>query len=220
MAAGFTWNMMYREFVAICQKQRVGTVIPSQFAILWNQAQEEEVANMLKVMEVNKDIYDSLMPLKRIASNQVFTVTTNTFGLRVATFTPANPVRRILKLSVRLNGSGYPVKCVLIKSNESTDILNGVFSRPSQHQCYYSKDNNANDTVTVYVPTATTTVNGYLEYYVEPPLVATATVTSTTLESVFNKEVCSKIIQIAARMYIERVQDARYPTYNNEIKQS
>ena len=84
---------------------------------------------------------------------------------------------------------------------------------------------NTTDKVKIYVPYLTTYTTAYpkciLEYYASPAIVAVADVTvdDNTKVSVFNKETCTMIINAAVRMYLENVQDARYSTYNNELKQ-
>lgn len=219
MAVGFPYNMMYREAIAICQKHRVGTIVPEQFYILWNQAQEKIVAQKIQVMEVNKKAYDDLLPLKEQFKNVPFTLASDGYAYRIASYEFDVPYRRILKVSVKLSADTAPVKCVLLKANEATDILNGVYSAPTIHQCYYSIELDGTTFIRVYVPTATTVVTGHIEYYVEPTLVTATDVVDTALESVFNKEMCDEIIRMAALMYIERVQDPRYQTYINSQQQ-
>lgn len=229
MATGFPFNMMYREAVAICQKHRVGTIVPEQFYILWNQAQEKIVAQKIQVMEVNKKAYDDLLPLKRAIKNISFTIANDGYSYLIGRYTIPTEYRRILKLSVKLSPTGIPVKTILIKANEATDILNGVYSAPSAHQIYYSIDYvpysvgppvvPASRTINIYVPIGTTSATGHIEYYVDPTLVTATDVVDTTLESVFNKEMCDEIIRMTALMYIERVQDPRYQTYINSQQQ-
>ena len=224
---------MYKDFLALVRKSRVGTVSPIEFTTFYNLATEEVISQMLEVMDLNKKFMNALLPL-RVVSNQLPITMDTTISTRYKSGTVDLPaahrrmsrVVTIISTTVGAVNTVNEAKTNLIKSNEVSSIVDGIYSKPTTKNCYYHMERkNTTDKVKIYVPYLTTYTKEYpkciLEYYASPAIVAVADVTvdDNTKVSVFNKETCTMIINSAARMYLENVQDARYQTYNNELKQ-
>ena len=212
-----TFKSLYKDFLSEVQKHRVGSIVPSEFAILFNQAQEEVVTNKLAAIELNKKITDDLIPL---ISSVKGSSMTEFVGDLMKCFTFERPVtcRRISKITITLNSTNN-AKCILLKGNMETEMLNSVYGKPSIRQTYYKFDNINNKVVIkVYVPILTTSVKIYLDYYSNPEPVTEQIVISDTVECKFSKEMCTEIINVAARMCLERNQDARNQTFNADLK--
>jgi hypothetical protein len=214
---------MYKDFLTIVRKSRVGTVEPKEFTSFINLAQEEAISTRLQVMDLNKKFMDDLLPLRKTATAVAVTLETAT-STRYRTGLALTPTdcRRIARVVVNIS-STIEVKTNLIKSNEISSIVDGVFSKPTTKNCYYHLDRVTTvDHVRLFVPIMTYASlypKCKLEYYTTPTAITEVNVVSSSETCVFNKEVCTDIVNIAARMYLESVQDARYQTFNNELKQ-
>ena len=205
---------MAKDFLAIVRKSRVGTVQPYDMAVILNQATEAVVTDKLKVIEIDKKSYNDLLPLR----------TTTTIDATVADagdlfpnkmFVVPSDFRRDIRLTAKF-GTNAPTKTILIKSNEATDILNGVFSRPTIHQTYYMYFLNGNiPSIKIYTGSITDDVRAQFEYYRNPVIITENMIVEGSTLSEFNNEVSMEIIEKAALMYLERVQDARVNTFNN-----
>jgi len=212
-----TFKTIYKDFLAIVGKHRVGTVLPAEFALVFNQAQEEVITNKLAVIELNKKVTDDLIPLIKSVKGTVMTLSTDTQYLCYQFERPAE-CRRVKRIAILLNGS-WNAKCSLLKSVEETDVLSGVYSRPNQKQVYYKFDIISEKTyIVVYVPPLMTSVKIYLDYYSHPTRVDETMVIKDDLSCVFGNEVTVEIINAAARMYLERSQDVRNQTFNADLK--
>lgn len=221
---------MYKDFLALVRKSKVGTVSPVEFTTFYNLATEEVISQMLEVMDLNKKFMDALLPL-RVVSDQFSLSMDTTIGSRYKSGTVALPtahrrmsrVVTIISTTVGAVNTVNEAKTNLIKSNEVSSIVDGIYSKPTIKNCYYHMEKITTDKVKIYVPYLTNFTATYpkciLEYYTSPAVIAVADVTvdDNTKISVFNKETCTMIINAAVRMYLENVQDARYQTYNNEL---
>ena len=219
---------MYKDFLALVRKSRVGTVSPIEFTTFYNLATEEVISQMLEVMDLNKKFMNNLLPLRN-TSAQLDIALDSALSTRYRTGVCTTPTdcRRIARITVIIS-STVIAKTNLIKSNEVSEIVDGIFSKPTTKNCYYHLERVSNtDKLRLFVPNMIygSTPIAYpkciVEYYSSPAIIAVADVTvdDNTKVSVFNKETCTMIINSAARMYLENVQDARYQTYNNELKQ-
>jgi len=219
---------MYKDFLALVRKSRVGTVSPIEFTTFYNLATEEVISQMLEVMDLNKKFMNNLLPLRNTSAQLDITLDSAlSTRYRTGVCETPNDCRRIARVTVIIS-STVIAKTNLIKSNEVSEIVDGIFSKPTSKNCYYHLERISNtDKVRLFVPnmnygsTPITYPKCILEYYSSPAIVAVADVTldESTKVSVFNKETCTMIINTAVRMYLENVQDARYSTYNNELKQ-
>jgi hypothetical protein len=215
---------MYKDFLSLVRKSRVGTVSPTEFTSFLNLAQEEVISQMLQVLDLNQKFMSGLLPLKVVSNQLSLTAYTSTStryrSYRIDTF--PSDCRRISRV-VSILSANTETKTNLIKSNEVSIIVNGVYSKPTATTCYYHLERyNGTDNIKLYVPGAQLVfANTYpkciLEYYISPAIIAIADVTDSTKVIVFNREVCTDIVNTAVRMYLENVQDARYQTYINEL---
>lgn len=212
---GLPFNILYREFLAEVGKHRVGTILPSDFAILFNQAQEEVVTNKLAAIEINKKAVEDLLPLDH-KSSFVMSVNDTELTKCFSVERPLN-VRRIKNIRLLLDDL-HNSRCVFLASNLKSDKLNGVYSKPTVRNCYYDFKNESDKVmINVYVPQITTSCELYLDYYKEPIRQDAQSVVSDSL-CLFNNEMCIEIINVAARMCIERKQDARFQTFSLDLK--
>lgn len=210
---------MYKDFLSIVRKSRIGTVIPEEFARVLNQAMEEIITNKLSTMEISKKIYDDLSPLRKNVKNQIMTLDqADNFTAVSAIINTTVGYRRIASVSVNLSSTIKNVKCHFITSNEKTEILTGYYSKPSKFKCYYAPYvSGPSQKLKIYVPsTMTIGVTSNYDIYVDPALVTQQNVI-TESKSIFGKEICNEFVNAAARMYIERVQDARFQTFNHDL---
>lgn len=211
---------MYKDFLSLVRKARVGTVSPEEFTRTLNLAIEEAVNNKLSAMEVNKKVYDELSPLKdsiesagslRLIGNKDFKYILHSFDYR-----------RIVAVRIDLSSTIRNVKCHILPSIEKSEVLSGYYSKPSNKKCYYEPVTlGGMQSIKIYVPQSVENVNNmtvYVELYEEPDEVPIADVTNNTKYSQFNKEMSSYIVNIAARMYIESVADPRYQSFLNELQ--
>jgi len=224
--AAIEYINLYKDFLSLVRKSRVGTVIPNEFALFFNLAQEEVISQMLSVMDLNKKFMNNLLPLRKVSNNLDITMD-SAISTRYLTGVANTPIdcRTISRVIVRVSPTDI-AKVNLIKSNELSSVVDGVFSKPTKKNCYYHLDRIENtDKIRLFV--ANGSVQTYLtvqypkcivEYYTTP-IVVTETDVVGSSTCMFNKEVCTEIINTAVRMYLENVQDARYSTYNNELKQ-
>lgn len=205
---------MAKDFLAIVRKGRVGTVQPYDMAVILNQATEAVVTEKLKVIEIDKKSYNDLLPL-RVTSTITATVSDPGDLFSNKTFTVPSDFRRDIRLTAKF-GENAPTKTILIKSNEATDILNGVFSRPDIHQTYYMYFLMGNvPSIKIYTGNITDSLKAQFEYYKNPTVITESMIIEGSILSEFNNEVSMEIIEKAALMYLERVQDARVSTFNN-----
>ena len=215
---------MAKDFLAIVRKSRVGTVQPYDMAVILNQATEAVVTDKLKVIEIDKKSYNDLLPLRTTTIIEVTTIKATTIDATTSDagdlfpnkmFAVPSNFRRDIRLTAKF-GTNAPTKTILIKSNEATDILNGVFSRPTIHQTYYMYFLNGNTpSIKIYTGSITDDVKAQFEYYRNPVIITENMIVEGSTLSEFNNEVSMEIIEKAALMYLERVQDARVNTFNN-----
>lgn len=217
---------MYKDFLALVRKSRVGTVSPIEFTTFYNLATEEVISQMLEVMDLNKKFMNNLLPLRN-TSGQLDITLDSALSTRYRTGVCTTPTdcRRIARITVIIS-STIIAKTNLIKSNEVSEIVDGIFSKPTSKNCYYHLERaSTTDKVRLFVPnmiygsSPISYPKCILEYYITPTVVTEANVISSSETCMFNKETCTMIINAAVRMYLENVQDARYQTYNNELKQ-
>lgn len=211
-----------KDFLGIVRKGRVGTVLPYEMATILNQATEEVVANKFKAIEVDKKAFNDLLPLKAVdkkvidVSSDATKDTDDLFPNRYISLPEG--FRRDIRLVVQFVGETSPTKLILLRSNETTDILNGVFSRPDRHQIYYTFFNKSSvAAIKLYTGEVAGNINYFLEYYKQPALITEASIVGTNITSEFGNEMVKEIVEMAALMYLERVQDARVQTFSNEI---
>ena len=205
---------MAKDFLAIVRKSRVGTVQPYDMAVILNQATEAVVTDKLKVIEIDKKSYNDLLPLRTTTTIDATTSDAGDLFPNKMFAVPSN-FRRDIRLTTKF-GTNAPTKTILIKSNEATDILNGVFSRPGIHQTYYMYYLNGNiPSIKIYTGSITDDVKAQFEYYKNPIVITENMIVEGSTLSEFNNEVSMEIIEKAALMYLERVQDARVNTFNN-----
>lgn len=205
---------MAKDFLAIVRKSRVGTVQPYDMAVILNQATEAVVTDKLKVIEIDKKSYNDLLPLRTTTTIDATVADAGDLFPNKMFAVPSN-FRRDIRLTTKF-GTNAPTKTILIKSNEATDILNGVFSRPGIHQTYYMYYLNGNiPSIKIYTGSITDSVKAQFEYYKNPAVITENMIVGGSTLSEFNNEVSMEIIEKAALMYLERVQDARVNTFNN-----
>lgn len=214
--ANKTLIQIAQDFLAIVRKSRVGTVLPYEMAAILNQATEVVVANKFKSIESDKKAFNDLLPLKDLVKATMTATDTNDLFPNKTVALP-DGFRRDIRLVVQF-GSADPTKMILIRSNETTDILNGVFSRPDIYQTYYTFYNASTvASLKVYIGTITTALTYVLEYYKQPTLISATDITAGSVLSQFGSEMNQEIVEMAALMYLERVQDARVQSFSNEI---
>lgn len=217
---------MYKDFLTIVRKSRVGTVLPLEFSIFLNLATEETISNKIDGFELNKKFSIQLLPITVGPKLLVGTLSNESTSTRYKKYSFLLPedCRLVAKLSAEISGL-KEAKCNPLSSNEMTTVLNGVFSKPTTSNCYYSLSQEIIESkpiksVVVYVPNIDIG-DGYpkfrMNYVVNPPVISEMDVTNSS-ESIFDKETCTEIITAASRMYLEGVQDSRYSTFNNELK--
>lgn len=205
---------IYKEFLVQVGKHRVGTVIPSEFAILLNQGIEEVVTNKMAMMDINKKTIDDLIPLIVSIKGEPMIKYADQYPCYV--FGLASNYRRMKRVSVLLDNK-WNVKSNILKSNQETDILGGVFSRPNTtaNNTYYKMERiDGENFVKVFVPTLTHSCKLYCDFYRHPAMVDQADVIDADKDFEFGKEMATEIILAAARMCIERNQDPRYQTFS------
>lgn len=213
---------LYKDFLTIVRKSRVGTVLPLEFSQYFNLGQEEVISQKLQVLDLNKKFMDDLLPLRKSTSDlDVSLESTKSTRYKSGLVSIPNDCRRISRV-ITIITSSSEAKTNLIKSNEISSVVDVVFGKPTTRNCYYhlERDNNL-DKVRLYLPYivyASSFPKCRLEYYTTPTVVTDLNVVSSSDLCVFNKEVCTEIINAASRMYLEGVQDARYQTFNNELK--
>ena len=214
---GRQYVQLYKEFISNVGKHKVGTVIPEEFATLFNLALEEVYTNKLSGMEVNKKITDDLNIFNDSIKNVNMTLDASDL-YRCFTVSRPSACKRIKKITVVLD-SKYNARCVQIKAQNKEIILSSVLDRPTVKKCYYELTMNGTiEIIRVYVPIITNTVKAYVDFYKEQTLVTETDVTSTNVLP-YSNEMCTEIINVASRMCIERNQDGRYQTFGNELKQ-
>lgn len=214
---GRQYKQLYKEFLSNVGKHRVGTVIPDEFALIFNVSVEEVLTNKLSVMGVNKKITDDLQSLTS-SSNNVSMTLDNTELYRCFTVARPTGCRRIKSLRVVLDDK-YNSRCVYLEPHRKNIVLESVFDKPTIKRCYYEEIVQSNNLyIRVFVPTITQTAKMYCDFYKEPTLVSASDVISTN-ECPYSNEMCTDIINVASRMCIERNQDGRYQTFVNELRQ-
>jgi hypothetical protein len=240
-----TYRELYKEFLVGVRKNKVGTIPPAEFATLYNQAVEEVVTKKLAIMELNKKVTNDLLPLfnKEISLFDQYAgfygVDTNPVNYDILTYQilSANFIRREVSVSLvylrSIDEDAYDkeVRCSKISENESVDLLNDVYYKPSMLKAYYKLD--------VTHPSGESSLQNFcffvkkgsykpsmlklrLTYYMQPRIAKAIgnedNVTSSD-EVQFGREMSTEIIDTAIRMCIERNQDARVETYQNELNQ-
>jgi hypothetical protein len=68
---------MYKDFLTLVKKARVGTVVPEEFTRVLNLAIEEVVNTRLSTLEMSKKVYDDLSPLRKTLKSQAMTIDAN-----------------------------------------------------------------------------------------------------------------------------------------------
>ena len=71
--------------------------------------------------------------------------------------------------------------------------------------------------IVVFSPKSISSLRVTIEYYVNPTRITESLSVSTT-ESIWSIEMITEIVNVAARMYLEKVADQRVQTYNSELK--
>lgn len=216
---------MYKDFLTLVKKSRVGTVIPEEFVRLLNLAIEEVVSQRVAVLELNKKVTDDLLPLK-VSQKDLILVNdgTDPFGgyITSASIGISGSYRRIAAVRVDLVKSGLPatkknVKCYFLSSFEASEVLDGYYSRPSLLKCYYTPVLSSNQhKIRVYIPAGYVASKCSCDLYVNPTLVLLSDVTNLSNQCQFNVEVSNAIVNVAARMCIESNADSRYQSFMNE----
>lgn len=226
---------MYKDFLSLVKKSRVGTIIPEEYVRVLNLAVEEAVATRLGVVEMTKKIHDDLSPLKKIVKDQGVSIHNNdSFPAVLCTL---DNYRRVASLNINLSNDIKNVKCHLLSSIEKTDVLSGYYSKPSRHKCYYTPyvdtvGEESTQKIIIYIPSDYTNneninnVKVNVVMYEEPVVYKTTDVfLNNIVVSVkkfqFGYEMASAVVNIAARIYIEGNADPRYQSFMNEqqIKQ-
>lgn len=208
---------IYKDFLAEVGKHRVGTVIPSEFVILINQGIEEVVSNKMAMMDINKKTIDDLLPLVASIKGAPMLVERDQYPCWV--YQLASNCRRIKRVSVTLNNN-WNSKCNPIVSNEESELLDGVFSRPNAtiRNTYYKMEQiDGEKSIKVFTPPAMTSCKLYCDFYRHPTMLDEEDVISNK-EFEFGKEMATEIILAAARMCIERNQDVRYQSFSIDKK--
>jgi len=217
---------MYKDFLSLVRKSRVGTVTPTEFTSFLNLATEEVISQMLDVMDLNQKFQNGLLPLRKTyeltSLTSIASTSSRYTNYKVDTFpTDCRTISRV----VSVLSANVETKTNLVKSNEVSIIVNSVFGKPTVNNCYYHMEFISSlPNIKLYLPVMTyvsTFPKCIIEYYTTPPTIAVGDVTvdDNTKVSVFNKDICTDIVNTTARMYLENVQDARYQTFNNELKQ-
>lgn len=215
-------NEIAKDFLGIVRKNRVGTVLPYEMATILNQATEQVIGDKFKAIEFDKKAFSDLLPLKAVVKASIAenVVDTDDIFEQNRYVTLPTSFRRVIRLVAKFAGTTDPTKLILIRSNETTDILNGVFSRPDKYQIYYTFFNKGTDpSIKFYVGNVPGVLTYMLEYYKQPTVITEASIIATqpAVISEFGNEVVKEIVEMAALMYLERVQDARVQTFSNEI---
>jgi len=220
---------MYKDFLSLVRKSRVGTVGPTEFTQILNLAQEEVISQMLKVLDLNQKFMSGLLPLRTITDplslTAIIPLTSDRYNpYKVASGYPSDC--RMISRVITLLEANLETKTNLVKSNEISNIVNGVYSKPTKNICYYQLEvyevnNIRTESIKLFLPSINI-VSPYpkciIEYYKSPTAIPLADVIDNSKSCVFNKDICTDIINTAARMYLENIQDARYQTFNNELK--
>lgn len=210
---------MYKDFLEIVRKSRVGTVIPKEFARVLNLAIEEAVSSKLSMMEVNKRVYDDLAPLRVSYKKKSLTpVQDEDFDYLLGDFSQlgeGKEYRRIANVTIK-TGTKKPIKCHLLSSGEKTEVLNGYYSKPSKHKAYYQPIVDSGNKIKIYADNDLCDYTFSADIYLNPTIVSDTDVVDVNATSQFSKEMSSYIVNIAARMYIESVADVRYKSFMNE----
>lgn len=216
---------MYKDFLMLVKKSRVGTVIPEEFVRLLNLAIEEVVSQKIAVLELNKKVNDDLLPLKMSQKDLVLVNdSTDPFGGYITSVAvgAAGSYRRIASVKVDLVKAGLPpikknIKCYFLSSFEASDVLGGYYSRPSVFKCYYMPVLSSNQyKIRVYIPAGYVASKCSCDLYLNPGIVLLSDVTNLNNQCQFNMEVSSAIVNVAARMCIESNADPRYQSFVNE----
>jgi hypothetical protein len=196
-------------FLTEVGKHRVGTVLPDQFALLFNLAQNEVVTNKLALMDVNKKIQDDLNPLIRHLIVVMEQDTTEMHKCFTTERTEA--IKRIKSIRALLNNT-YNARCNFLPSARKS-VLDNVYDKPTDKRVYYELGHlNSKSVIRVFTPITTTNVKLYVDYYTDPVWITAANVVLTSAYQ-FSNEMSIEIINVAARMCIEGNQDARYQTF-------
>lgn len=208
---GRQYKQLYQEFLSNVNKRKVGTVLPEEFAMLFNLAVEEVYTNKLSVMDVNKKINTDLNTFIDSQSGNMTVDITGAY--RCFTMTPSNAIRRVKSIRLLLDNK-FNAKCVEIKANRRSSILDSVYDSPTVQKCYYEL---ANGKIVAYVPKITNAVKAYIEYYKEVTPVTDSTVISVGV-CPYTSEMCTEIVNAASRLCIERNQDGRYQSFAVDLK--
>ena len=212
---------MYKDFLLLVKKSRVGTVIPEEFTRVLNMAIEEVVTNKFSVLEMNKKSFDDLSPLRKAFKTQTMAVdTSESYTAYSCAINTTAGYRRIAAVSVNLSKTGQSlsnIKCHLLPTIEKTEVLNGYYSKPSIMKCYYIPFvDTSTQKLKIYVPSGFTTVTSNYDIYTNPTVATAANVTDANLQCQFGKEMSTQIVNVAARMYIEGNADPRYQSFLHE----
>lgn len=220
-----SYKSMYKSFLTLVRKSRVGTVHPEEFTDILNQAIDEVVDSKLSAMEVNKTVYDDMAPLRVTKRDESMSEDdTDTYTSYICDIDKSGTnkgYRRIAAVSVTI-GTVTNIKCHLLSSIERTEVLGGYYSKPSMRKCYYEPLNalsvtSPNDPVQslrIYVPKGTTSdVSCRYDIYKNPKPVLVSEVTSENEYSEFSKSLSMHIVNVAARIYLESIADSRYKSF-------
>lgn len=210
---------MYKDFLTLVKKARVGTVVPEEFIRVLNLTIEEVVNTRLSTLEMSKKVYDDLSPLRKTLKSQAMTIDTNdNFTSCICTINSTSGYRRIASVSINLSATIKNVKCHLLSSAEKTEVLNGYYSKPSKYKCYYIPIVDSSlQKLRIFIPSGYTTgITSNFDIYVNPDVVLVADVTDNTKYFQFSKEMSVSVINAAARMYIEGNADPRYQSFLTE----
>ena len=211
------YKSIYKMFLSVVNKSRIGTVTPIEFVEVFNLAQEEVVTNKMSAMGMNKKIIDDLMPLFRTLRNINGVKNDNDYSSLAFTLTVPTNMRRVVRITASFI-SGINAKISLLKNNEESEMFQSVYSRPTARQSYYKMDMvSGTPIIVVFSPKSISSLRVTIEYYVNPTRITESLSVSTT-ESIWNIEMITEIVNVAARMYLEKVADQRVQTYNSELK--
>lgn len=212
-----TYRNIYDTFLAGVRKNKVGTIFPEEFAILWNDSTEEVVTNKLSIFEVNKKIITDLLPLKRVF-NSIVSNAIEKSNYKYFSCTFPNDLRREIDIDVIVDDK--QTRHYLLKGNQKFNLFNDPYYKPSKLRVYYDYINGNNiNGLNIYTPIDANSVKVLIEYYKHPYKVTSSDVILDKLCE-FEREMSNEIIDTAIRKSIERNQDPRYQTIINEAKLS
>jgi len=210
---------LYEDVLSLVRKSSVGSFTPATFVKWINKSMKIVVDNKLAGMEINARYIDDLLPLH--IQHKALTLITDYAVL------PIDYLRKEaihLDLSKTVSGvtsTVNDVKCVLLRENRRSSVLNSVYDSPSTRKSYYTLEKILLEAegeelqqnvkiIRFFVPTGYA-ISAYISYYHNPTPISLVyddgAFVEETLE--WGDSMVNEIADKCSTLYIASINDPR-----------